>query len=64
MICADDPNSLRKLRTSMFWRSWSLCEMPGIRLVITINAFLGLENPSSGTSCSGLRTPGTKTCFG
>ena len=64
MICADDPSPLRKLRTLMFWRNWNLCAMPGTRLVIMTNAFLGLENPSSGMSYSGLKNPGTKTYFG
>ena len=38
--------------------------MLGIRLVIMIGAFLGLESLPSGISCSGLRTLRTKMCFG
>jgi hypothetical protein len=42
-------------RKVQFWKSWSLFVMLGTRLVIMTNAFLGLENLSSRTSCSGQR---------
>ena len=38
--------------------------MLGTRLVTMTSAFLGHENLSSRTSCSGLGTLGTKMCFG
>ena len=51
-------------RKVQFWKSWSLCEMQGTRLVIMIHASLGLESLFSRTSCSGPRPLRTGMCSG
>jgi len=51
-------------RKVQFWKSWSLCEMQGTRLVIMTYASLGLESLFSRTSCSGQRPLRTGMCSG